>query len=523
MKLLHKKGYTLRFSISFLVIVAVLLTMLIGMISAVQVSRDSLISSYLQSNSQYAKKLASNTGDLLSTMKQNITSIAAIVKSGTRMDAELLGHLYQENRQYFNSIFIANEERVIQFTSPNTTGVHAGDQLTSQASLLATTSKAPFISNPYRSKSGRYIILISAPIFDRGGEYKGFVGGTIYLEEKNVLNTLLEEHFFGNGSYVFVVEKTGHLIFHPDTKRIGQSVLRNTVVQQVLQGSNGAQHVTNSQKHDFFAGYAYDPISSWGIIAQTPVSVIDGPSSQLIHKMLLQSLPFLALILILGWWLASQIAKPLHILAKFSDEATLNLDKGKSLPDLKSNHYEVRLLYQSVKIAFKNINQDILQLRDEVKMDGLTGLGNRKSFDSVMEKLTAKHTPFSLILMDIDNFKTVNDTYGHLTGDEVLKFLAGLMEKLAGDNSLAFRYGGEEFAILVKHSDISYAYQIAERIRTVLAVTNSPTGEPVTISLGIASYPDHAREIQELILKADQAMYQSKLNGRNRTTISEAH
>ncbi|MNU73499.1 Diguanylate cyclase DosC [compost metagenome] len=522
MKFVNKKGFTLRFSISFLVIVAVLLTMLIGMISAIQVNRDSLISSYLQSNNQYAKKLASNTGSLLTTMRQNITSISAIVKRGTKMDAVLLDDLYQENRQYFNSIFIANEKRVIEFTSPNTTGVHPGDQLTSEASKLAITSRTPFISNPYRSKSGRYIILISSPIFNQNGEYKGFVGGTIYLEEKNVLNSLLEEHFFGNGSYVFVVEKTGHLIFHPDTKRIGQSVSGNAVVQKVLSGANGSQRVTNSQNHDFFAGYAFDPTSSWGIIAQTPTSVIEGPSSHLINKMLLQSLPFLILVLLLGWWVANQIARPLHILAKYSDEATLNLGKGKSLPDLRSNYYEVRLLYQSVKIAFQNIDQDITQLRDEVKMDGLTGLGNRRSFDSVMNKLTTRHTPFSLILLDIDHFKNVNDTHGHLTGDEVLKFLAGMMEDLAGDRSLNFRYGGEEFVILVKHEATSYAFQIAERIRKILSVTKSPTGEPITISLGIASFPVHAKETQDLIMKADQAMYQSKVNGRNRTTISEA-
>lgn len=522
MKFMNKKGFTLRFSISFLVIVAVLLTMLIGMISAIQTNRDALISSYLQSNNQYAKKLASNTGDLLTTMKQNIISISAIVRRGTHMNTVLLDDLFQENRQYFNSIFIANENRVIQFMSSNTTGVHPGDKLTSEASKIAITSRTPFISDPYRGKSGRYIILISSPIFDKKGEYKGFVGGTIYLEEKNVLNSLLEEHFFGNGSYVFVVEKTGHLIFHPDKKRIGESVSGNAVVHQVIAGANGSQRVTNTQHHEFFAGYAFDPISSWGIIAQTPTSVIEGPSQRLINKMFLQSLPFLILILLMGWWVANQIARPLHTLAKFSDEATLNLGKGKILPDVRSNYYEVRLLYQSVKIAFENIDQDISQLRDEVKMDGLTGLGNRRSFDAVMDKLTSRHKPFSMILLDIDHFKKVNDTYGHLTGDEVLKFLSGMMEDLAGDRSLTFRYGGEEFVILTKHEDTTYALQIAERIRKILSVTKSPTGEPITISLGIASFPAHGTETQEIIMKADQALYHSKLNGRNRTTVTDA-
>lgn len=520
MKLVNTKGITLRFSISLLVIAAVILTMLMGIVSAFQVNRASLISSYLESNDQYARKLAANTGSLLNTMRQNLMSISAILKRGSHINSVLLDDLYQENSQYFNSIFIADEKRVIKFTSPNTSGVQSGDQLTSEASLIAITARTPFISEPYRSKSGRFIILISAPVFNSKGEYKGFVGGTIYLEEKNVLNSLLEEHFFGNGSYVFVVEKSGHIIFHPDKNRVGQSVTQNAVVKKVLQGKHGSERVTNSQNHEFFAGYAYEPNSSWGIVAQTPIQVIDHPLAALIRKMLLQSLAFLVPVLLLAWWVANRISKPLHMLAKYSDEATLNLHTGRNLPELRSSYYEVRLLYRSVKIAFQNMNEDMNQLRDEVHIDGLTGLANRKAFDKVMKAWTQKSSPFSLVLLDIDHFKCVNDTYGHMTGDEVLKFLSNLMEEVAGEASHVFRYGGEEFAILVKQNDTAYALKVAERVRKILAVTKSPTGKPITISAGIASFPVHAQDVIELIIQADRALYQSKQNGRNRTSVS---
>ncbi|WP_068618932.1 sensor domain-containing diguanylate cyclase [Paenibacillus tuaregi] len=521
MKFLSKKGITLRFSISVLVISAVVLTMIIEIISAIQVNRSSLISSYLQNNDQYARKLAANTGNLLTTMRQNLIAITAILKRGSYSNSALLDDLFQENRQYFNSIFIANEDRVIQATSPNTSGVHQGDKLTSEVSKRAIKAKAPFISEPYLSKSGRYIILVSAPIFNSKGVYKGFVGGTIYLEEKNVLNTLLEEHFFGNGSYVFVVEKTGHIIFHPDKNRVGQAVSKNHVVQKVLKGNYGSERVTNSKQHDFFAGYAFDPISSWGIVAQTPVSVIDGPLSDLIRRMLSQSMIFLIPILLVGWWMASRIAKPLHMLANYSEEATINLDKSRELPEIRSSYYEVRLLYRSVRIAFHNFNEDMNQLRDEVHVDGLTGLSNRKAFDKVMTKWISNHVPYSLVLLDIDHFKQVNDTYGHLIGDEVLRFLSRLMEEVSGEDSHVFRYGGEEFAILVKHEETSHALRTAERVRKILATTESPTGEAITISAGIATFPDHALDAHELIRQADRALYQSKLDGRNRTTVSD--
>lgn len=216
MKYLLKKGFTLRFTISLLVITAILLTMLTSITSAVQVNRTSLINNYLQNNEQYAKKLASNTNELLVTMQQNINAIAKISEREKVIDAQLFDDLFQENTQYFNSIIVADSNLIIRALSPHTIGIELGDQLTSTQSKMAVALKKPFISEPYRATTGRFIILISAPIIDKSGTYKGFVGGTIYLEDKNVLSTMLKEHFFGNGSYVYVVEKDGDIIFHPN-------------------------------------------------------------------------------------------------------------------------------------------------------------------------------------------------------------------------------------------------------------------------------------------------------------------
>lgn len=520
MKYLIQKGFTLRFTISLLVIIAILLTMLTSITSAVQVNRASLIANYLQNNEQYAKKLASNTNELLVTMQQNINAIAKISGRSQGMDAQLFDDLFQENTQYFNSIVVADANRIVRALSPHTIGIEVGDQLTSAQSKMAVSLKAPFISNPYRATTGRYIILISAPIVDASGAYQGFVGGTIYLEDKNVLSTMLKEHFFGNGSYVYVVEKNGAIIFHPDKQRIGKSVTSNPVVKNVLMKKSGSQRVTNSEGGQFFAGYAYEPSSSWGIISQTPTSVIDKPLHDLIKRVLLASLPFLLLILILGWWVASRIAKPLNTLAQFSDQATLGSARPQNVPDIKSAYYEVRLLSQSVKIAFQHLNQDLTQLRNEAGVDELTGLANRRTLGTVLQQWTEYHVPFAVILIDIDHFKGVNDTYGHVLGDQVLKHLAQLMRNVSLEGDLCFRYGGEEFGILVQRSGPREAGVVAERLRKEMERTANPIGVPVTISAGVAAYPEHGRSPRDLILKADEALYRSKTGGRNRVTLS---
>jgi diguanylate cyclase (GGDEF)-like protein len=158
-------------------------------------------------------------------------------------------------------------------------------------------------------------------------------------------------------------------------------------------------------------------------------------------------------------------------------------------------------------------------LCDEVQIDGLTGLKNRKMFDQVIVEWFDQKVPFSLVLIDIDHFKNVNDTYGHLTGDEVIKHLAEHLKAITNDKTLCFRYGGEEFGLLIREVNVDEVYSIAECLRLIVVEGQGPTGVPVTISLGISNYQTDDDSPTPIIERADTALYQSKLNGRNRTTV----
>ena len=162
--------------------------------------------------------------------------------------------------------------------------------------------------------------------------------------------------------------------------------------------------------------------------------------------------------------------------------------------------------------------------------DALTNLFNHGFFQDVLndEIKIAKDTkePLSLLMLDIDDFKKLNDTYGHQVGDIVLKQIATILEDSSRESDYPCRYGGEELAIILSKTNKDQAYKIAERIRERIAkhsFTDHVHGNQLnaTVSIGLATYPDDAESKEELMTKADKAMYTAKLSGKNQTSVAE--
>jgi len=156
--------------------------------------------------------------------------------------------------------------------------------------------------------------------------------------------------------------------------------------------------------------------------------------------------------------------------------------------------------------------------------DGLTGLYNHRHFHERLEQEIARGSRFgslfSLIMLDIDLFKAYNDIYGHLAGDDVLRRIGRYIESSIRSIDLAFRYGGEEFAIILPETSIEAGTRVAERIRKTIESKTSSRAMPITVSLGIASWPADGVMKEEIIARADAALYRAKQAGRNRTCLS---
>ena len=163
-------------------------------------------------------------------------------------------------------------------------------------------------------------------------------------------------------------------------------------------------------------------------------------------------------------------------------------------------------------------------LEELATTDGLTGLVNHRTFQerfaTMLGRAERHGSPVSLLLTDIDHFKKVNDTYGHPTGDEVLRRVAAILQASARKIDIVARYGGEEFALVLEGTDRA-GRPPARRARSARRSSSRSSSREgrvqATLSLGIAGYPDDGREKAEIIARADQSLYAAKHGGRNRT------
>ncbi len=190
---------------------------------------------------------------------------------------------------------------------------------------------------------------------------------------------------------------------------------------------------------------------------------------------------------------------------------------------------EIDLLRTFSSLAAGAIEEARLRdrLAELARTDALTELANRREFDARLagEQARAQRygKPYAFMMLDIDRFKEVNDTYGHAAGDAVLKTLAGLLRKQLRDADIPARYGGEEFAMILPEISGGAAKKIAERVRRAVAATpfRLPDGREIgiTVSIGVSCYPNCADTPQGVVERADQALYVAKEAGRNRVVL----
>ncbi|MDX1573456.1 MAG: GGDEF domain-containing protein [Methylophaga sp.] len=166
--------------------------------------------------------------------------------------------------------------------------------------------------------------------------------------------------------------------------------------------------------------------------------------------------------------------------------------------------------------------QQYQQALDAAMTDKLTGMPNRESFDRHLDReidLSKRlHLPLSLLVVDIDNFKMINDAYGHSSGDRALTLIAETLINCLRRSDIAFRYGGEEFTVVLSHCDLNTAAQVAERLRNAVSQLLCHDGSrsfSLTVSIGLAQIKADENSYQ-LFDRADKALYQAKTEGRNR-------
>ncbi|KOS68265.1 hypothetical protein AEA09_06650 [Lysinibacillus contaminans] len=447
---------------------------------------------------------------------------------------------FKENTEFTDLIFV-NKEGIVQFDtvteySKNGIGVDVNDREYFQAAKI---TKEPHITDILISKVTKQpIIAFASPIFDEKKQFNGVVMGTINL---NTIDDLLHESRVGFLGRAYVVNQDGTLLTEFNSTK---------------------QNVVGAEKKDVLSQkYSIDErvlaLAKDGI-TQSPVSYKNAngdwvlAKSQLINqgKWFIISeiniweayMPFvkrfalLAVCILLGSFFTIKIM--LTITRKI-EEPVQQLLEG--VGSIEQGHYAYKINeeqmapyakeFQELCSAFNQmsakVKADTILLKELSITCQLTKLYNRRYLleygETVFNESTKNGVPCSCIALDIDFFKKVNDTYGHLIGDEVLKHVAEIMMKSVRDTDIVTRYGGEEFVILAPSTTLESAVKIAERIRREIETNPYEMKDKlihITVSIGIAEY-GRLSTFEELLDEADKALYVAKESGRNQCKVYE--
>lgn len=181
----------------------------------------------------------------------------------------------------------------------------------------------------------------------------------------------------------------------------------------------------------------------------------------------------------------------------------------------------ISMVHRKREMVLSQVQTENAKLSKENRVDGLTGLQNHTSFYTVLENKLAKSrhnkTGFALAMLDIDDFKDVNDTYGHAAGDEILKFVSETLVNTIAKNGVVFRYGGDEFAIIFHNPLPDANVELLEQIRMTVEMNDTMlmNGNGITLSIGYYNVKEAIMSSEEIFYRADQALYQAKYNGKN--------
>jgi diguanylate cyclase (GGDEF)-like protein len=356
-----------------------------------------------------------------------------------------------------------------------------------------TGSVSPYIANAFISQPGNVpAISVSVAIANASREMAGILYANISLE---TLSTFIKSLSYGKTGKVYIVDDAGNLLAHPEVSpgietkdTAGKTVweLRsyssNPVVVNALQGHNVSSFYTlPGENRLVLSTYAKIPDLGWTVIVEQDAK--EAFSIVRLYTYVIILLVFLTL----GGSLLSFI-----LISRETAETT-------------RRHQELLVISET---------------------DALTGLLNRRSMLSRMSQMISDYDRsgqgFVIAMFDIDDFKQVNDTYGHVFGDVVLREIASRTVSILRVEDLLFRWGGEEFLLVIRNCDIVRGRGVAEKIRRVVCdtpINDGVTSVSVTVTLGLCQY--RGGSIDSIIIHADEALYEGKRSGKNMVVVSE--
>ena len=327
---------------------------------------------------------------------------------------------------------------------------------------------------------------------------------------------LQEQVKFGELGHAAIVDQTGNVLAHPNpdwAKQI-KNIAKVSSVKRMMNRETGVeQFYSPAKKADMIAGLSFVKETGWGAMVPQPISELEDRIEYIKNVTLGIGLIGMALAMLISWFLANIIARPTQQLALLANHFKVNDISSESV--LVTSHtreqHELSTAFDNMIHALRSKNSQLLY---HSQHDPLTGLANRKLLREYLNQAIVEETPFIFALLDLDDFKDINDHWSHAHGDELLIHVANRLVDITGQRGLVARIGGDEFAIAFNTNiSIESAERIVEELRNKLTLSYQVIDETLKIDCccGLSRYPQDAQNRSDLMQCADLAMYAAKV------------
>ena len=408
----------------------------------------------------------------------------------------------------------------------------------------------PTVSSVFKSTvSQQPAVLIKTYIFDKKNNRRGILFAEVRTD---YISDICSKVASGGKEYCLVIDSLGQVVAHPNQKWVNsiKNISKVSIVQKIKNGRSGTTSFNMPPDNkESVAGYTTFPDIGWGVIIAQPKEMLDNPLNKVMLTIFKWLVIGIVLALVVAYLLTRQITKPINSLVVKSQEADIRSDSFNLGAIPKNSPLEICKLWSAISSLVSRLqasNKEVIKLNNSLSKDiekataklratnrylykisssdHLTQIANRRYFEDTVSKILSQKIGemASVILIDVDKFKFINDEYGHEAGDLALKHIAKIMKACTREGDLPARLGGDEFIIYIRNCGPQALQKVAENLRKKVEENPIMWGKEeikLSLSIGTINYKiDGKIKLDKLIKLADEAMYVSKESGRNHVT-----
>ncbi len=516
-----------------------------------------------------AQSIAMSISENLRERQREVSLLAQspLLMQAALNSSELQKHLDRTKNTYrhYAWIGVTDAQGVVQTSSD---GLLAGESVATRpwfiqgakTSFFGDVHEAVLLSQfltagqaPDAHREPLRFVDFAAPIFDAHGKVRGVLGTHAHWRW---VDEIIQRHLSATSKTesveVFITNKDQTVLspFAAVGKVLLPKQLASSQEYQMTRWPDQQDYLVSSIPINLYG----EADQFWYVVVRQPMHKALSQVSELHQTMWLLGLVATSILMLLTYWLSRTISAPIERLSEIAGRVA----EGDEYIELKvdSSTRELKILINSLNAMtskllnrkrellnmndqlerkveartaeLKKSNQELSTLAQQLELlarqDALTGLGNRMSADEHLQqehsRMLRTDSTYCVLLMDIDHFKKVNDTFGHVVGDQVLQQVANLLTAAVRTSDVVTRFGGEEFLCVLPHTDLAGATILAEKICSLVEIKPMPGCDRITISIGVALSLMSDKVHDEVVKRADQALYKAKENGRNQVVVA---